>query len=229
MYVILVNDDNTLSTTKRERIMQRSKMVDELWFLVNPDYKGVDMSACTVHMEYILPISKKYKNETLILSEENYKDHLKYVLPFDTSLTAEAGEIEVQLTFICVDIDADGKNVQYVRKTSPTTITIVPISAWSDIIPDEALTTLDQRIIKIDTQIKALNDTANIINSDKADNINYDSNTGELQLKSGDKLIGNKVTLNKCDCDENGIPIVDISTVNDTTNKDDLQTEVVLF
>lgn len=170
MYVILVNDDNTLSTTKRERIMQRSKMVDELWFLVNPDYKGIDMSVCTVHMEYILPVSRKYKNEILILSEENYKDHLKYVLPFDTSLTAEAGEIEVQLTFICVDIDADGKEVQYVRKTSPTTITIVPISAWSDIIPDEALTTLDQRIIKIDTQIKALNDTANIINSDKADN-----------------------------------------------------------
>ena len=39
MYTILVNDDNTLLTTVKERIMQKSKLVDSLHFLVNPTYK----------------------------------------------------------------------------------------------------------------------------------------------------------------------------------------------
>ena len=39
MYTILVNDDNTLTTSVRERIMQRSKLVDSLHFLVEPTYK----------------------------------------------------------------------------------------------------------------------------------------------------------------------------------------------
>ena len=60
MYTILVNDDNTLTTSIRERIMQRSKLVDSLHFLVYPTYKGLDMTDFTVTMEYILPVSKEY-------------------------------------------------------------------------------------------------------------------------------------------------------------------------
>ena len=61
MYTILVNDDNTLTTSVRERIMQRSKLVDSLHFLVSPTYKELDMTDFTVTLEYVLPISKKYK------------------------------------------------------------------------------------------------------------------------------------------------------------------------
>lgn len=235
MYVILVNEDNTLCTTKRERIMQRSKLVDDLWFLAHPNYKGYDMSMCTVHMEYILPVSKTYRNEILVLSEDRYKDHLKYVLPFDTMLTAEAGDIEVQLTFLCVDVDKHGNIIQRARKISPTTITIHPIAAWSDIIPDSVLTPLDQRIIKMDAQIKALNEAAIFINENKADNIDYDKNKKELQLKSGDKLIGNRIAFDEseCNCDENGVPVVDFSEKTgekpDDDNNNEDSSDIVLF
>ena len=37
-YVILVNEDNTLYGSKKERIMQRSKLVDTLTFIANPIY-----------------------------------------------------------------------------------------------------------------------------------------------------------------------------------------------
>ena len=63
MYTILVNQDNTMTTSVRERIMQRSKLVDSLHFLVEPIYKELDMSDFTVVMEYILPVSKEYKSE----------------------------------------------------------------------------------------------------------------------------------------------------------------------
>lgn len=195
MYTILVNEDNTMITSIKERIMQRSKMVDSLHFLVDPIYKEIDMSDFTVTMEYILPVSKKYKTETLVKSDELYKNMLEYKLPFDTLLTVEPGEIEIQLTFSNVDLNDEGNDVQYVRKTSSTTITIVPISAWSDIIPDESLSELDQKIIKTDALIKELRDIQDQINVDKADNIVLDDTSKELYLTSEGEQVGNRVQL----------------------------------
>lgn len=221
MYVILVNDDNTLVTTQRERIMQRSKLFDSLWFLANPIYREYDISGCTVLLEYTLPSSKKYCTEILRLSEDMYNGHLKYVLPIDTNLTLEAGDIELQLSFILSGLDEYGNSVQRVRKTSTTVLTIVPISAWSDIIPDSALTALDQRIIKIDAQMKALNETAEMVSTKKADDITFDEDTKELQLLANGKPIGNIVVLNTCEAEEDGLPAVDFGERVDTENDAD--------
>ena len=195
MYTILINDDNTLTTSVRERIMQRSKLVDSLHFLCPPTYKELDMTDFTVTLEYILPVSREYKTEELIKSDELYKDMLEYKVPFDTDLTKEAGEIEVKLTFSKVDLDEDGNNIQYVRKISSTTITIVPIESWCDIIPDKALDAIDQRIIKTDAQIKALLEANEITRIEKADNLVLDSDTKELYLTAEGEQIGDKVKL----------------------------------
>ena len=195
MYTILVNDDNTLTTSVRERIMQRSKLVDSLHFLVEPTYKELNIADFTVTLEYVLPIIKKYKVETLIKSDELYKERLEYKLPFDTNLTREYGDIEIQLTFTKVDLDEEGKDIQYVRKTSTTSITIVPISAWSDVIPDEALTDLDQKILKTDAQIKELHEMQENILVEKADNLVLDEENKELYLTAEGNQIGNKVKL----------------------------------
>ena len=195
MYTILVNDDNTLTTSIKERVMQRSKLVDSLHFLVEPTYKELDIADFTVTLEYVLPISKKYKVETLIKSDKLYKERLEYKLPFDTNLTREYGDIEIQLTFTKVDLDEEGKDIQYVRKTSTTSITIVPISAWSDVIPDEALTDLDQKILKTDAQIKELREMQENILVEKADNLVLDEENKELYLTAEGNQIGNKVKL----------------------------------
>lgn len=195
MYTILVKDTNELVVSVKERIMQRSKLVDTLHFLADPMYKELDMSDFTVSMEYILPVSKQYKSEILVLSTELYKDMLEYKLPLDTKLTSEPGEIEVQLTFIKSDLDADGRVKQYVRKTTPTSITIVPISAWSNFIPDEALNAVDQKLLKIDAQIKALAETGDLYATTKADNIVLDAETHELFLTANGEQVGDKVLI----------------------------------
>jgi len=196
MYTILVKDTNELSTTVKERIMQRSKLVDNLHFLVDPLYKNeVDMTDFTVVMEYILPVSKRYRTEILTLSEELYKEKLEYKLPFDTALTEEAGNIEIQLSFTKLDLDEDGNSIQYVRKTSAATIAIVPISAWSDIIPDSALTAVDAKILEVQGQIKALEELNNITATAKADNIILDKDTHELYLTANGEPIGSKITI----------------------------------
>ena len=236
VYVILINSDNKMITSQKQRIVQRSKLVDDLWFLVEPEYNGYNMSEFTVVLEYLSPISRKYRTEFLILNEEMYGDYLKYTLPFDTKLTAEAGEIELQLTFIRSELNENGKGVQRVRKVTGTNINVIPISAWSDIIPDCALTALDQRIIKMDAQIKALNETSAVINDKKADNIFYNETKNELQLMSGTTPIGNKVVLSNVGIDEDGMPVVDFTSgVNkpDSDNpgntEDDNSNDVVEF
>ena len=204
MYTILLTNDNELRVTVKERIMQRSKLVDSFHFLVDKLYKdNIDMSGYTVTMEYILPVSKKYVTETLVLTldEEGnpalYKDKLEYKLKFDTNLTAEAGDIEVQLTFTKTELDEEGNATQYVRKTSPCTITIVPITAWSDIIPDSALTALDQKILKIDAQIQALADAAVLYTNDKADNIVLDTETNEIYLTANGEPLGDRISIDE--------------------------------
>lgn len=227
MYVILVNNDNTLSAPKKERIVQRSKLFDNFWILVPQDYNEHDMSNCTVLLEYLKPISKDYKTEILVLSKEKYKDHLKYVLPIDTEFTKESGTLELTLTFIYVDIDADGNPIQRVRKTAPPLkVEIVPVSKWSDVIPDSALSAIDQRIIKTDAQIKALNDLNNIMYLTKADNLKYNEENNELQLMAGNMEIGDKVILkNNSTIDKDGVPIVDFSTTSDTDIDTDIDSD----
>ena len=218
MYTILVCDDNTLYGSKKERIVQRSKLVDNLVFIVNPIYKNThDMTNATVLLEYLRPVSKKYETEILTLSEEKYNDcYLQYKLPFDTNLTSEAGSVSLQLTFAYVELDENGKDIQRVRKTTPTTIEVVPVAAWADVIPDNALSSLDQRLIMMNAQIKALDEMNQIVADSKADNIKYDENENSLQLLSGNKEIGDKVTIKTSEESlKDGVPVVDFGNISD--------------
>lgn len=209
MYTFLIGDDNTLTASVTERIMERSKMVDNMHFLADQIYKDVNMSDFTVMLEYVLPISKKYKTEFLRKSENLYKNKLEYLLPFDTNLTSEAGDIEIQLTFTKVEMDSEGKTTQYVRKVGPGIVHIIPISKWSDIIPDEALSTLDQRIIALEALNKAMTDRFNINLDNKADNLMYDDEH-RIQLTSNGKPIGNaiKITTESVEVEDGSLRVV---------------------
>lgn len=201
IYTILVNNDNELIVSVRERIMERSKLVDSFHFLVPQMYKDMDMTDFLVVMEYKLPVSQAYKTELLSLSEELYKEHLEYKLPFDTSLTKEPGDIQVQLTFTKTDMNEEGEIVQHVRHTTTTIITITPIEAWSDMIPDESLTSLAQALLKVDSQIKNLQDTVNIVDNSTPDNLAYED--GYLQLTRRGEGIGDKVNISNSSASEN--------------------------
>lgn len=193
MYTIIVNDSNELIPSVTERIVQRSKLVNTLHFLVSPTYKSINMEDFTATLEYKLPISHEYKTETLNLSEEKYKDYFEYKLPFDTCLTKEHGKIEVQLTFTKVEMDEEGEITQYVRHTTSTVITVVPLEAWSNLIPDEALTSLDQRLLKVDAQLKQLSDIADTLDDSQVDNLRLSDN--KLQLIAKGTPVGDAVDM----------------------------------
>lgn len=187
MYIILVTDNHELIATNRERIMQRSNLVNNMCFLVPQTYDNLDMSKATICLEYLTPVGHEYKSEILTVSDELYQNHLQYTLPFNTALTKEPGDVELQLTFTFVEMDEDGVVSQYVRKTSTTKVTIVPIAAWSDVIPDSALTALDQRLIKTDLMIQQLADINEAIAEDIPEDLVVDN--GKLYLADSE---GNK-------------------------------------
>ena len=228
-YIILVNDDDTLYGSKKERIMQRSKCVDDLVFIVNQIYRNKhDMTNASVVLEYLLPVSKKYETEYLTLSDERYNDcFLQYKLPFDTKITSESGSVELQLTFAYTDLDENGNGIQRVRKTSPTTINIIPISAWSDIIPDSALSALDQRILKQDAQMRALADLAGVLEGGEVtgmvDNLVYNSTEDTLQLSANGVGVGDKVFIR--DMLDDGSPAVDFNSASGDNSDADEESE----
>lgn len=210
MYTILVNLDNSLTKSKVERIMQGSSMVDQLHFLVDPEYKGQNMQNYTLAVEYTLPQSKKkYKVELLAPSDELYKGKLEYIVPFDTDLTAESGEVSVKLLFMYLEMDAEGNFIEHTRATDCTYITITPVEQWSSYIPNANLDSIAQMVLKTQAQIEQIKGYAEIISTNKADDLSYENN--ELQLTSNGQKIGTPVTISSSAEDlKDGVPVVDL-------------------
>ena len=217
-YTIIVCDDNSLYGSRKRKIMQREKLFNKLWILVPPYYNGYDMSQCTITMRYLLPISKEFKTETLVLSNEKYEEYLKYTLPIDTTLTKEFGDIELNLTFIMLDVDEKGNVIQRVRKTGNHSLTITPIPNWDSVIPDSALQSLDQRIIAQSAQIQMLADIAGVLDNNQVDNLVYDGKSETLQLSAKGVGIGDKVSVR--DMIDDGIPVVDLDSDSGGTDND---------
>lgn len=215
MHVLLVNEDNTISTTKRERIVKGSKLVDTLWILVNPIYQEQDLSNATITMEYVLPISKKYGLKFLRLVGK-HQEYFKYMLPeedeINSDLTSEAGNIEIKLTFTYITEDSNGKLTQHVRKTTTATITVVPNAEWGNLIPDSALEVLDQRLIKLDAQTKMLGEYAEFLNQTRVDNLLYNDDNETLQLQANGSPVGSPVSVR--DMLDDGIPVVDMDSIS---------------
>lgn len=208
-YTIIVCDDNSLYGSRKRKIMQREKLFNKLWFLVPPCYRGYDMSKCTVIMRYLLPISKEFRMEVLELSDEKYEEYLKYVLPVDTCFTKEWGDIELNLTFTMLENDDNGNIVQRVRKTDNHILTVTRLPDWDSVVPDSALSLIDQRIMKQDAQIRAIANLAETLDSKQVDNLVYNSTDDTIQLSSKGIGVGNKIPVR--DMLDDGIPVVDLN------------------
>lgn len=188
MYTLKITDDNEVITTTRETIMQRSDRVDQIQILVEKTYKGMDMSGAEVWMKYVLPMSKELKMKQLILNDGTYKnDYLQYVIPANTMLTAQSGEVKVSFTFIKLDSSGE-EPVAYTRKTQEGSIRITPIAEWEDFVPDDLLNPVDQRLI----MLQALQKDANALNQElfekMVNDVRLDEEAGKILLtgKSGD-------------------------------------------
>ena len=142
MIDIFIKDNNSVVINNKTKhlILQHSSSVDAFRVLVEKEYNSSDMSEFKCVMEYLLPLTKKYKMIELeeIQPESNsggdydeYADFVKYRIPINSEFTSESGAVEFQFTFAK---KGDPENI--IRKTTKTKITITPISEWSEVRMD---------------------------------------------------------------------------------------------
>ena len=72
-YIILVNDDNSLYGSQKKRIMQRSRDIDTLTFVVNHLYNSIDMTSATVMLEYLLPVSIYQDERPIVVCNDGFR------------------------------------------------------------------------------------------------------------------------------------------------------------
>lgn len=165
MYTILVNKDNSLMTSIRQRIIVGSTNIDDLHILVEPIYNNIDMSKLTAVLTYITPVTHTRNTLALIPSEELYKNRLEYKIKLNESFTSEAGDIRIHMSFL-----DDDDNVR-----RETTMGIIHISPRDNIEQTESNNTPT---------------TSSIV-----DNIFLDTATNEIYLTSGGEVVGNKISV----------------------------------
>lgn len=191
MYTIILKNDKGLYASHKETIMQYSNLVDKIQFLVPTQIGDNIMSDFdTVLLEYISPVTKQYKTEFLTLSEELYKGHLQYFLPFDTKITAESGIIEMRLSFYkttTVDNDGESETSAYIFKTQPCHLNVTAVSDWSSFISNDTLSALDKKIVQLIALQKEIEDMQSTI-SDYQENLINDDIVSEGTTYSSKKI-----------------------------------------
>lgn len=195
MYTVLINDDNSVTATERQRIMQNSKLVDALRIIVPKTYNDLTISECTAYLEYLTPINHRHNYVELSIEDDNYKDdYLLYKMSIDTDLTSEVGNVELYVHFIQVTMDEDGKVSTPVRQTDSFIIPIIPIANWFA-VPDSTLSALDQRLIVIQELIKANADTLTASLDTKLDGIKLDTDAQEIYGTVNGEKYGDGINL----------------------------------
>lgn len=191
MYTLLINDNNEVITSVYETIMQRSTLVDNLQILVSKFYKGqLDMADSVAWMKYVLP-SGDMKMIQLTLADDNYKDYnyLKYILPFNTKITAQHGIVSLSFTFI----KTGDENTVYVRKTQEGRLEITPIAKWEGYVADDLLEPIDQRLIMLEARQQDLSSLHQEMFENMVNDVRLDSEGKRIRLTNVNGDVGNGV------------------------------------
>lgn len=189
MYTLLISENGSVTTTVYETIMQRSTNFNNIQVLIKKMYKGVDITNASIYMKYVLPISKKIKMMHLELASDNYlSDHLQYIIPGNTLLTAEPGEIKVTFSIVKAGTTEDGQPAVAVEKTGEGTIKITPVAQWADFVPDEMLDEIDQRLIMLEARQKDQDALHQEMFQEMVNDVRLDTDNKKLILtnKTGD-------------------------------------------
>lgn len=196
-YTLLINNDNTVTATERSRILQRTKNINTLRFIIPKEYENQDFTPHQVLMEFKLPISHELNLKELELKDDTYKTNYNlYELVLGTDFTKEAGDVEIQLSIVGLTMDADGNTKEIVRNISPFSIHIVSVADWFN-VPDSALSTLTQYYLAAKQQILALDDLAAVLNNKMPDDIKLDVESGEIYLVKGSTRIGTGILVSE--------------------------------
>lgn len=231
MYTILINSDNSLTQSIRERIMHRENNVHTFRFLVDPIWLDngaqTDIRNYTCLLEYKTPISSQYVPVPLSPSENLYKNKIEYLYKVGTDITCEIGNLELKFIFTWLEMTETGQLIEHSRKTDTTIIPIVPTDNWSDYIADSRMDNIVQIMLSNQANAEQIKEYANYITMTKADSIQYNRDTNELSIHGNGQKLDSVILEEDCEC-EDGVPVVDFNNL-ETDNTQDEVNNVIEF
>lgn len=197
MYTLKICEDNKVITTVYETIMQRSNLVDKVQFLIPKRFKTItDMSSATITMEYIMPVSRELSFITLKLNDKNFhENYLQYLLPINSRLSSQAGEIEFFLTFTEIQALEDGTFEPHIEHTEKGTIRITAIPDFGNIDLDDFMRAFDQKLIAQDVILNKQDALLQEMHMNMVQDIKLDNLTQTLHLLSENGKLGNGVNV----------------------------------
>lgn len=208
--VIVMKPTKELVQTKRIRVYQRETLVDKLKFLIPFTYEDLDLTKFTVMLQYI-DVSGTVRGEVLTRDSEDYEDadgnktHMIYVLPVDSQLTRQSGDIKLKLNLDYVDNEGQTEDPEeeptqkhYVLNTDDTILPILPVADYYSIVPDESLSLINNKIAELNNKIEELNATSEAYLTSKADDIKLDvvDDSKAIYLTAEGQKIGEGIILN---------------------------------
>ena len=194
MYTFLICQDNSIVATEKERIMEKSSLVDKMRFIVEKQYNGYDMAEFDLLIEAFLPITHEVRIEKLEIADNNYKDlYYVYELPINSQITKEAGDVSFSMSFVKTEMDGDVNILYYIRRIETGHYKVLPVETWFA-IPDTALDQLTQLYLQNKQSILALRDVADSLANTAPNDMVVDGNDA-IRLAHDGVMIGNGITV----------------------------------
>lgn len=226
--VILMTPKKELIQTKKVRIYQRENLVDKLYFLIPLSYDDISLESYSITLQYLDTGGTVHAESLVRLTNdsdgyENYVDandietHMIYTIDVDSKLTQFSGDLTIKLTMDYIDYEgqtaslndteeaADPEPVHHVLNTDTTILSVLPIADYYSVVSDESMSFINKKFAeieaeqrKLDAKQKELEETAEIYDKTKADNIvlHVDKYGQSIYLTSNGHKVGDEIDLN---------------------------------
>ena len=213
--VILFKSDKSLIITKPGKLYQKENAVDKLIFYCPKTFNDLDIELFTPTLSYVNAANEAYV-EVLGWVESDKDGYLRAQLPATTKITNLAGELTMHLTLTYQDLETE---TSHILKSSDLTIVI---DAWEDYFrftPSDAFTSLDNKLLEIDTEIQKLKDVSESLDKDiPTDLMLTDDKLLQLQVDGTPKGEGVEIYAPEIDLDgdqDGELSIDDVPPTND--------------
>lgn len=215
---ILIGDDGYMQITESSRIMQGSHNASKIEFIVkrnfNTNSEIFDLSMNTCIMKYLLPNELEPKIIELtnpVIEAKTEEDYLRYTYMCDAHFTSKGGVVAIALGFYIPNIDNERNDTSIIRKTTTLNINITPADAWTEVLPNSFLTTLDKKIQTIAQYVNSMKAYAADITGvtgELPDDLVFDDND-ILHLSASGKILGTGVDVGLPTMQDNEDGVVD--------------------
>lgn len=181
MYIIIMNKDKTLTTSKRINIYEGDKLADKVQFLFPQVYNGINLDECAVRINFRDLVGLE-QSEVLVKDDELYKNRLSYRYPIDSKFTRSYGDIIYYISFsVMTDEETETEDVlfhtgSHMIKVLPRPDSVPP----EEIFPEDSAGKILKEVYKIEERVDELEKDKKAIQSDWEQNdesqVNYIKN-----------------------------------------------------